>query len=116
MPGHCEVLGNCAGHFFSIEPDGSVFHCDKFIGDTGFRVGDVRIETFAQMRAAPALQRIRRQTAEIIAGFTDCPHSATCQGWCPHEAYLSRLAGADASGCCGLAPFFNALSAAEATA
>lgn len=116
FPGHCELLGNCVGHFFSIEPDGTVYHCDKFVGDAEFRVGNVWSETFTEMRSAPALQKIRCQTAAIVSGFSGCPHASVCQGWCPHEAYLSRLAGATDTGCCGLAPFFDALSAEEAPA
>lgn len=111
FPGHCELLGNCLGHFFSIEPDGSVYHCDKYVGDQEFCVGNVARQTFADMRAAHALQTIRQQIAETVSGFSGCPHADVCQGWCPHEAYLSRLAGATDTGCCGLAPFFNALSA-----
>lgn len=116
LPGHCELLGNCVGHFFSIEPDGSVYHCDKYVGDADFCVGNVTRQTFADMRAAQALQRIRRQTGETVSSYSGCPHVSICQGWCPHEAYLSRLGGATETGCCGLAPFFDALSAEEAPA
>lgn len=113
-PGHCELLGNCVGHFFSIDPDGSVYHCDKYIGDPEFRVGNLTRESFAEMRSASALQRILRQTAETVSAFCGCPHATVCQGWCPHEAYLSRLAGTADERCCGLAPFLDALSLEEA--
>ncbi len=108
-PGHCELLGNCAGFYFSVDPNGDVYHCDKYVGDPEYKLGSVLFDDFLTIRRSAAMNRLKQRFETRGRTETTCPHRSKCQGWCPHEGYLADLAGAQAGGCCGLAPFFDGL-------
>lgn len=113
---HCELLGGCLGHYFSVEADGSVYHCDKFTPDPRYRLGSVLDEPFEVLRS-----RVRPLVAEwerTRQGYASCPWFASCRGWCPHEAYVRpriEQGSPESAACCGLAPLFEELSQATPT-
>ena len=41
-PGFCELLGGCLGSYYAVEVDGDIAHCDKFVGDDRYVLGNVR--------------------------------------------------------------------------
>jgi uncharacterized protein len=116
MAGHCELLGNCGGHFFSVDPNGDVAHCDKFVGAPEFTLGNIVEDGFAEIRARarPALERTGAAAPPPSPG--GCRHAARCQGWCPHERYVARRHAPEAgTGCCGLGALFDALTSEART-
>ncbi len=115
-PGHCELLGGCVGAFFSVEPDGTVRHCDKFGDDPAFTLGNVLTQDFDEIRAAGLTRRLAAGNDEADEVYrSSCAFYDTCKGWCPHERYVaSRADAAFDSSCCGLAPLFEGLREAAA--
>jgi uncharacterized protein len=113
-PGFCEFLGGCAGHFISVEPDGDVSHCDKYIGDDYYRLGSLskdKLETILQGRD---VQKIRENWDLELEAMKTCPHFKYCRGWCPHERYLANRNGTPISPeLCGMATLLNGLNAME---
>ena len=105
---HCELLGNCIGAFFAVEPDGRVWHCDKFAGDPAYELGNIRTHGFRSLQLGPAATRLRTGLAETLQGFSGCRYRHMCQGWCPHEHYVAGHHDGPAD-CCGLAPLFACL-------
>ncbi|HSK04197.1 MAG TPA: SPASM domain-containing protein, partial [Kofleriaceae bacterium] len=112
MPGFCELLGNCIGHVFAVDPDGTIQHCDRFLGDADYVVGDVARGGFAGARSSEALARLRARERVRLERLRACPQFARCQGWCPHVTYAGQpwLAGTD-DGCCGLRPLLDGIEA-----
>lgn len=108
-PGHCELLGNCAGFYFSIDPNGDVYHCDKYVGDPDYKLGSILSDDLLSIRRSTAIKRLKQRLKLQSQTETGCAHRSKCQGWCPHEGYLADLAGAQEGDCCGLAPFFDGL-------
>ncbi|WP_327753983.1 radical SAM protein (plasmid) [Sphingobium sp. SJ10-10] len=110
----CELQGFCVGHYFSIEPDGSISHCDKFLGDADYRLGTIwdRFETVA--RGEPA-RRLMAKTHAASQAKRDCAWWQHCRGWCPHEDYVAKGLHGDGR-CCGLSPLFEGLDAVMAGA
>jgi uncharacterized protein len=99
----CQLRGNCLGDYFIIEPDGEVAHCDLFLGDPAYRLGNIRERTFADLRSGSAMAALVRQRAAELATMSRCPEFEVCNGWCPHETYLSRRHDpSHDAGCCGL--------------
>jgi uncharacterized protein len=99
----CQLQGNCLGGYFIVEPDGEVAHCDLFLGDPAYRLGNVLTESFSDMRAGSRMTELRQARAGELARLRHCPEFETCQGWCPHETYLSRRHDpAHRDQCCGL--------------
>ena len=99
----CKMAGDCLGDFFIVDPNGDVSHCDLFRGDNNYTFGNLLHDDFATIRAGTKLQGLRRQRASEIAAMAACPDFDVCQGWCPHERYLSsRHDPSFSEGCCGL--------------
>jgi len=114
--GHCELLGGCVGSFFSVEPDGTVRHCDKYGDDPGFTLGDIASQDFDEIRAAARTRSLSRANAEAEAAcHAGCRFFDVCKGWCPHERHVAAAADpAFDPSCCGLAPLFEGLLDAAA--
>ncbi|AKJ03246.1 uncharacterized protein ATI61_11885 [Archangium gephyra] len=109
--GFCELSGNCVGHFFLAELDGSIAHCDKYIGDPAYTLGNVLQHDFSEIRSNPKTRALWAENQRATALMNTCPHFRYCRGWCPHERYVSQRHEPHAStSCCGLAPLFDALS------
>jgi len=111
-PRTCELQGQCVGNYFAIEPDGSVSHCDKYLGDPRYVIGRVD-QPFGDIVAGPAIDTLRRGAAAAKERKAGCSWWTRCKGWCPHEDYVARSAG-QAPQCCGLAPLLAGLAALPA--
>lgn len=99
----CQFQGNCMGSYFIIEPDGEVAHCGLFVGDPAYRLGNIRTDNFAALRAGPAMSALRRARQDELATTLACPEFGICNGWCPHQSYLSRRHDpSHRAECCGL--------------
>jgi len=106
--GGCKTAGECIGNYFIVEPNGDVGHCDLFRGDDNYYFGNVTVDEFATFRASEKAQRLIRARRTDLANMTACPGFAVCQGWCPHEGYLSRRHNPDhTQSCCGLRMFID---------
>jgi len=110
-PGHCELMGNCVGAFYSIDPDGSVGHCDKYVGDSSYTLGNVLEHDFNHIRRCAAVRRLIDENERSTKRYSkSCPYFAFCQGWCPHENYIAeRHQSAGDRQCCGLDTLFETL-------
>jgi uncharacterized protein len=101
--GFCTLSGSCLGRYFMVEPDGTVAHCDLFVGDERYILGNITCEDFAAIRNAERLRSLEADWREERNQMASCPEFAICQGWCPHERYLSkRHSLAHTQSCCGL--------------
>ena len=102
-PGLCTLAGNCLGKYYVVEPNGDVAHCDLFVGDSRYTVGSVLHQSFAEMRSSANLQALQVEREQALDAMRTCPEFGVCQGWCPHERYLSvRHDPGHDDGCCGL--------------
>ena len=113
--GFCELNGPCLGGYFGIEPDGTVRHCDKFLGSADHALGNLTDRGFAAIRTSAEMQALQAREAERWLRLRSCRWYGHCKGWCPHESHIAALRG-EAARCCGLAPVFDhfeALAGAE---
>ena len=97
----CVLAGGCIGKYFSIDPDGSVFHCDEFMFDPTYNLGNIRTTDFQAMQRSDKIQYLNRDNYESIQAL-DCPWVSVCSGGCPKDRYLNRLFGLTGR-CCGFA-------------
>ncbi len=104
--GFCELNGPCLGGYFGIEPDGTVRHCDKFLGSEYHALGNLVHRSFADIRASAEMAMLKAREAERWLRLRSCHWYGHCKGWCPHESHVAALRG-DAADCCGLAPVFD---------
>jgi uncharacterized protein len=99
----CTMEGNCLGHYFIIEPNGEAAHCDLFLGDPAYSLGNVMQMSFAEMIHSEKMNRLK-QANDLAVGVMreHCSEFKTCMGGCPHERYISyRHNPAHSEECCG---------------
>ncbi|MGQ0699908.1 MAG: radical SAM protein [Panacagrimonas sp.] len=109
--GFCELAGNCVGHFVTVDADGSVSHCDKYVGDESYCLGNINNRTLDEILLGAKTNSVRQTAAAVsVPENSQCPHRHLCQGWCPHERYVSVNSDDINPACCGLAPLFETLS------
>ena len=60
--GLCTLAGGCFGRYFAVEPNGDVAHCDLFVGDGRYTLGNVMEQSFTQLGARTDSPRSRRRT------------------------------------------------------
>ncbi len=111
----CIFDGNCMGGYLTIEPMGEIGACDKYLGDSDYRFGNVLEMDLADLPAAPSFIAANTFTVRGIKGTNRCPWFEVCQGGCPHDRYLrgQKQVPYDES-CCGLAPLLSDIAEALA--
>jgi uncharacterized protein len=99
----CTFAGGCLGRYYLVEPDGEVAHCDLFVGDPGYTVGNVFDDSFASFRNGAILTGLRGANDRALNAMRGCREFDVCNGWCPHERYIaSRHDPGYSADCCGL--------------
>ena len=100
--GLCTLAGGCLGRYYAVEPNGDLAHCDVFVGDGRYTLGNVTHDSFADVRERDALQALRAENEAALQAMRACPSFAVCNGACPHERYLAvRHDPAHRAECCG---------------
>lgn len=100
----CTLEGNCLGQYFLVEPSGDVAHCDLFLGDPAYTLGNITQMSFSEMSRSPQMMPLKDANDRALRVMREhCPEFKTCSGWCPHERYISyRHNAAHSEKCCGL--------------
>lgn len=99
----CTLNGRCFGEFFLVEPDGRLAHCDLFLGDPRYDLGNVMGQDFAAVRRSAKLLALSAENAAALEEMRNCPAFSICNGWCPHSRYISqRHNSMHTDNCCGL--------------
>lgn len=108
--GACTLAGACIGRHFLVEANGDIAHCDLFVGDAAYTVGNVYRDDFPSIRSAPPLIRLRTAETRSHEAMSVCPHYAVCNGGCPHDRYSAvRYDSKYSARCCGLYELITAL-------
>lgn len=108
-PRTCTIAGNCMGGYLTVDPDGTVTACDKYVGGREYvfvKLGDPRS---SELAASDNLLRARREADMDTRLMQACPYHARCRGGCPHDNKLTRTVKGSPSSCCGLRPLFEDL-------
>jgi uncharacterized protein len=101
-PGVCTLAGGCLGENFHIDAEGGVYHCDKYVGDRAYNLGNILETDFDAIRRGPVLGGLIADEARRVEALKRCTNFEVCHGGCPHDRYIARKydAGHDGS-CCG---------------
>lgn len=94
LPGSmCSSSGSCVGGTYSIEPDGKVFHCDKFSRDDSYCFGRLSGLDFNQLLDSPKALELRQLEQGLPAACIACEWQQHCAGGCSHDRLVeNRLA------------------------
>lgn len=113
-PNLCVYAGDCMGQFLTIEPNGIVSACDKYIGDRQFEFGNLLAADLNEVLAvSKSLAHARTSAASEVSCMSKCKYHDVCRGGCPHDRRLNRIYQAGWDGhCCGLADLLDEISSA----
>ncbi|MGM9508046.1 radical SAM protein [Larkinella sp. GY13] len=101
-PQVCTLAGNCLGGYYHIEPEGDVYHCDKYVGDPMYNLGNILESDFDSLFKSPQMRALRRQERDNLQRLSACQHYGICNGGCPHDRYIAKKYRTDFTGeCCG---------------
>lgn len=102
--GLCIYDGNCMGKYVTVEPDGRLSACEKYVGNRGYDFGRLGNRSIAEAFGASTTLRaaVEAVDAQKRAAEKACDYFTICQGGCPHDALNNARFGQAGSGCCGL--------------
>lgn len=103
----CLFAGACHGRYLTVEPQGEISACDKYVSDPDYVLGGSVREAFASDR----LLAVRRREAAAVAQVSGCRWFGVCAGGCPHDRRLTTMFDRADDGCCGLAPLLDDIAA-----
>lgn len=109
--GFCELVGSCIGHYITIDPDGSVSHCDKYVGADDYVLGNLNRQPLVEILTGTRVETLRLRNRAELEAVRSCRWFGLCQGWCPHERFVDQ--GYRERGCCGLDGLFEAMAGRE---
>lgn len=107
QPMTCTISGNCMGGFLTIDPDGSVHSCDKYVGSQAHRFGEIGKEITNWGSQSLNLIGAHAEAEADTADMHMCKYYNACRGGCPHDNMLTRRMAGAVSDCCGLKPLFE---------
>lgn len=97
----CLLAGGCIGRYFAVDPRGAVFHCDEFMFDPAYRLGNIVTDDFGMLRSSETIRLLEGGNANQIRDL-DCPWLPVCNGGCPKDRYVAYKLNGDVR-CCGFA-------------
>ncbi len=97
------------GGYLTIDPDGTVAACDKYVGNKNYVFGKLRRSVNIENEASSALRAAHSEADTDMQLMPSCPFFAYCQGGCAHDNKLNRMLKGSANNCCGLRPLFEDL-------
>jgi len=104
----CTLAGGCVGNLYSVEPNGDVNHCDEFLDDEDYVVGNIVRQDFAEIRRGPKLRALEAENEAALDRMRSCREFSVCNGWCPHERYMGTRHDPNyRDDCCGLRPLIE---------
>lgn len=113
-PKSCLWSGDCLSKIFTIEANGDLAACDKYIGDRSFIYGNLLAGQMGDLIKSSKLIRAEAAAQERASDrASTCKWNNLCHGGCPHDRYLFKnAAGITDRSCCGLSPLLDAMCAA----
>jgi uncharacterized protein len=108
-PVMCLWSGNCLQNIVTVEPDGIVNPCDKYIGDQSVSYGSVLSNDISELINQSTFVVKEQKDYELsINNMKQCKWYGICHGGCPHDRVLdSKFRGINQSDCCGLSPLLE---------
>ncbi|WP_408890436.1 radical SAM/SPASM peptide maturase DarW [Myxococcus faecalis] len=112
-PPVCYWEGDCMGRYVTLEANGDLAPCDKYVGAPGSVIGNVMKSPVSRLLATSRyLEGERTETRKVTQGMESCGWFGLCQGGCPHDVKLNvRYVPSFDGTCCGLSPLLERMRA-----
>ena len=87
----CSSNGGCAGTTFSVDLDGSIYCCDKFVNTNGFCYGNIKELNFNRLKQSEEFLGICAKAKRLASKCQNCQWNRFCAGGCMHDNYLMEV-------------------------
>lgn len=105
--GTCLLAGQCIGKYFAVNFNGDIFHCDEFMTDSRYRLGNIIVDDFSSILTTPTIELLRNSERGNHEQL-DCPWTSICNGGCPKDRTVAAMfSGGSPVVCCGYAPLIE---------
>jgi uncharacterized protein len=96
------------GRYLTVEPEGDVSACDKYVGESGHCFGNIVDSELTEMLSSSFnLPQAQATVTRQRSRMADCRHYRVCSGGCPHDIHLSERFGNHVGQCCGLSDLID---------
>lgn len=95
----CSSAGSCVGSTFAIEPDGTTYHCDKFVPVDAFRYGGISELDFDQLPLSAKCAALKKNDLSLPRRCKKCSYQKYCAGGCGHDRFLEKTYGKENAAC-----------------
>ncbi|HEY0744825.1 MAG TPA: radical SAM protein [Chryseosolibacter sp.] len=104
----CTLAGQCIGQYFHVEANGDLYHCDKYLGDTSYFLGNIVRQSFSDICTSEKILALVENEKANIARLQACPYFHFCNGGCPHDRYVAEKNYSNYDNtCCGQRDFIE---------
>ncbi len=101
---NCLFEGDCMGKYVTLEANGDIGACDKYIGHPSYIFGNVMESHLGDILSeSKNLSDFRREMKKVPDKMGCCEYFSVCKGGCIHDQLLNKRFSKDYQGsCCGL--------------
>ena len=100
---YCVYSGVCAGKYFGVDPNGDIYHCDKYIPEPQYKIGNIENDnfTFKNHKIELLQKKLINDEKQIEKS---CKWYSFCYGGCPHDRHSNPMNNStmNKSQCCGM--------------
>lgn len=87
----CYWSGNCSQEIITLEPNGDVSPCDKYVGDANSIYGSLLYDDLADLLAFSSHnQQAINEEITATEKMSHCEWFSICHGGCPHDRVINR--------------------------
>lgn len=87
----CDFQGRCLQSIISITPEGNIYPCGRFIGDTNFKVGNIiECNSLEEVFDSELFRKISTRDATTVPGCKNCDFAEICNGGCMITAHMGN--------------------------
>ncbi|MCF7513282.1 darobactin maturation radical SAM/SPASM protein DarE [Pseudoalteromonas sp. L23] len=99
----CYWAGNCSQEIITVEPNGDVSPCDKYVGDIGSIYGSLLNSDLATLlEKSNHNQASVKEEIDATDRMRECEWFSICNGGCPHDRVINARHVEDYNDkCCG---------------
>jgi len=103
----CSYSGDCLGNDLCVDLDGDVYLCDRYIGDSKYKLGNIVVDDFSKIKNNHKLRQIICVNQDRVALHKDCKWFSICKGGCPFYAFLDDQTISVDESTCSMAHLFS---------
>jgi uncharacterized protein len=95
----CSSAASCIGGTLNVEPEGKVYHCDKYAGEPDYYFGHLGELDFEELPRSPTACRLRERDMALPSICLSCDWLKACAGGCSHDRLVEGRHGSTTGTC-----------------